>query len=238
MAQGSIIWRCRLCGNRSRGACTYPKAAYSIVYWVGKRQKWEAVGRNKKDAERRLADVLHQLHTGTYRRDKPITFSEFADKWLQDYAAGSVKPSTQRRYRGFVTHYLTPAFGSLPVTAITPEAVQQYMSRAPQEHGAAPRTVNHSLVLLKLMLKHAKQWRYLRENPAQEIRRLRVEAQEMDYLKPDEIRLLLQHADEPFKTLFLTAVLTGMRRSELLALQWGDIDWPSSVIRVRRSIFW
>jgi len=208
------------------------------VYWVGKRQKWETAGRNKKDAERRLSDVLHQLHTGTYRRDKPITFSEFSDKWLQDYAAGSVKPSTQRRYRGFVTHYLTPAFGSLPLTAITPEAVQHYMSRAPQEHGAAPRTVNHSLVLLKLMLKHAKQWRYLRENPAQEIRRLRVEAQEMDYLKPEEIRSLLQHADEPFRTLFLTAVLTGMRRSEVLAIQWGDIDWPSSAIRVRRSIFW
>jgi integrase len=208
------------------------------VYWVGKRQKWEAVGRNKKDAERRLVDVLSRLHDGTYQPAKPITFDEFSGQWLRNYAEGAVKPSTLRRYRGFITHYLNPAFGSLPLTAITPETVQQYMSRAPQEHGAAPRTVNHSLVLLKLMLKHAKQWRYLRENPAQEIRRLRVEAQEMDYLKPEEIRLLLQHADEPYQTLFLTAVLTGMRRSEVLALQWGDIDWTSSVIRVRRSIFW
>ena len=238
MAQGSIVWRCRSCGNRSRGACQHPKAAYSIVYWVGKRQKWESIGRNKKDAERRLVDVLGRLHDGTYQPAKLITFDEFSAQWLRNYAEGAVKPSTLRRYRGFITHYLNPAFGSLPLTAITPETVQQYMSRAPQEHGAAPRTVNHSLVLLKLMLKHARQWRYLRENPAQEIRRLRVEAQEMDYLKPEEIRSLLQHADEPFRTLFLTAVLTGMRRSEVLALQWGDIDWPSSVVYVRRSIFW
>ncbi len=238
MAQGSIIWRCRICGNRSRGSCNHPKAAYSIVYWVGKRQKWEAVGRNKKDAERRLVEVLSRLHDGTYQPAKPITFDEFSGQWLRNYAEGAVKPSTLRRYRGLIAHYLNPAFGSLPLTAITPEIVQQYMSRAPQEHGAAPRTVNHSLVLLKLMLKHARQWRYLRENPAREIRRLRVEAQEMDYLKPEEIRLLLQHADEPYRTLFLAAALTGLRRSELLALQWGDLDWTNRVIRVRRSLFW
>jgi len=88
------------------------------------------------------------------------------------------------------------------------------------------------------MLKHAKQWRYLRENPAQEIRRLRVEAQEMDYLTPEEIRLLLQHADEPYRTLFLTAALTGMRRSEVLAIQWGDIAWAGSSIHIKRSLFW
>jgi integrase len=88
------------------------------------------------------------------------------------------------------------------------------------------------------MLKHAKRWGYLRDNPAQEIRHVRVEHQEMDFLKPDEIRLLLNHADEPFRALFLTAIMTGMRLGELLALQWGDIDWHSRVIRVKRSVFW
>ena len=60
----------------------------------------------------------------------------------------------------------------------------------------------------------------------------------MDFLKPDEIRLLLEHSREPFKTIFLTAVLTGMRRGEILGLQWGDIDWNSNTIFVRRSIYW
>jgi integrase len=62
---------------------------------------------------------------------------------------------------------------------------------------------------------------------------------ERNFLRPEENQeLLLKHADEPYRTLFMTTVLTGMRRGELLALQWGDIDWHNNVIRVRRSVFW
>jgi len=89
-----------------------------------------------------------------------------------------------------------------------------------------------------MMFRHAQEWGLVRDNPAQRIRQVRVEPKEMDFLRPDEIRLLLQHADEPYRTLFLTAVLTGMRRGELLALQWGDIDWHNDVIHVKRSLFW
>ena len=92
-------------------------------------------------------------------------------------------------------------------------------------------------VLLKLTLKHARQWGYLRENPAQDIRPVRVEPKEMDFLRPDEIQLLLKNSDEPFRTLFLTAILTGMRRGELLGLQWGDIDWHNNTIHVRRTLY-
>ncbi len=238
MAQGSVIWRCRRCGNRTDGACKHPRGRYYIVYWVGKRQRWEAVSRIRKDAERRLIDVQSQLYAGTYRRVQPITFSVFAEQWLRDYAAGAVKPLTLRRYRSLVHTHLVPAFGHVPLTTLTPEDVQRFMARALRAQTAAPRTINHALVVLKGMLKHARQWGYLRQNPAEEIKHARVEPQEMDYLRPEEIRLLIDHADEPYRTLFLTAILTGMRRAELLALQWGDIDWRSHTIYVRRGIFW
>ena len=56
---GSIIWRCGTCKkNTTARACTHPRARYHIKYQVGGRQKWEAVGRSKKDAERRLARLL------------------------------------------------------------------------------------------------------------------------------------------------------------------------------------
>lgn len=58
----------------------------------------------------------------------------------------------------------------------------------------------------------------------------------MDFLNPEEIRLLLEHSPEPDKTIFLIAILTGMRKGEVLALQWGDVDWNSDTIYVRRSL--
>lgn len=67
MAQGSIVWRCRICGNKSSGHCAHPKGSYSIVYYVGTRQKWMQVGRNRRDAERKLVAVLAGVNNGTYR---------------------------------------------------------------------------------------------------------------------------------------------------------------------------
>lgn len=237
MASGTVVWRCRQCGNKAHGRCSHPRAKYYVVYRAGRRQRWVAVGSNKHDAERRLVEVLNQLHAGTYRELQPIIFDEFAQKWLSSYAESAVKPSTLRRYRGLVATHLKTAFGKFLLTEITPEDVQGFAATMLREKRSAPRTVNQALAVLKVMLKHAKQWGYLRENPADDVKPVRVESVEMDYLTPEEVRLLLAHAEEPYRTLFLTAIVTGLRRSELLGLQWGDLDWRNRVLHVKRSVW-
>ncbi len=238
MARGSIVKRCPICGNKARTSCSHKEARYAVVYYVGAQQKWETVGNNKKDAERRLLELLAEIHSGAYREPKPICFSEFSDKWLETYARPKVKPSTWATYRIIVQQRLKPAFGKLPLTHLTSEAIEDFLSAAVHKQKLAPKTVNNTLILLKTMLKSAKKWGYLKENPAEEIERLRIEPREMDFLTPKEIRELLEASDEPYRTLFLTAVLTGMRRGELFGLQWGDIDWNQGRIHVRRSIYW
>lgn len=238
MAQGCIVKRCPTCGNRAKAPCTHKEARYAIVYRVGKKQRWEMVGPNRHIAERRLAQVMAEIHTGTFHQPKPILFCEFAQKWLREYAQGAVKPSTWETYRILIDHRLNPAFGNLPLSHLTPEEIQGFLASLLRDHKLAPKTANNTLILLKTILKYAKRWSYLRENPAQDIQRYRIEPKEMDFLNPEEIRLFLQNSDEPYRTLFLAALLTGMRRGELLALQWGDIDWNQNRIYVKRSIYW
>ena len=93
------------------------------------------------------------------------------------------------------------------------------------------------VALLKEMFKHAVQWGYLDANPAQYVERPRVEMTEMQALTPPEILRLLAAADEPLRTLLLCAVLTGMRRGELLGLRWEDIDFEGSRLHVRRTLW-
>ncbi len=236
MAQGSVIWRCRQCGNRSVGTCPHPRAGYSIVCRVGGRQKWEAVGRNKKAAEKRLVGVLAQLHAGTFREPTKIFFRDFAERWLVQYVEGAVKPSTLRTYRWLLSKHLVPAFGSSKLTDLTAEHVQRFTAEK-LKSGLSPKTVRHLLVVLKHMLKHAKKWGYLRYNPADDVEAPRVESREMDALTPEELRRLFQAADEPYRTLFLCAALTGMRRGELLGLRWGDVDWHQGRIYVHQTLF-
>lgn len=75
-----------------------------------------------------------------------------------------------------------------------------------------------------------------KKSRAEGIKSLREEHKEKDFLTPEEIRLLLRHSDEPYRTLFMTAVVTGMRRGEVMGLLWGDIDWNSNVIHVRHNL--
>lgn len=238
MARGSLVKRCSVCrknGVKGQPRCNHKEAVYVMVYWYGRKQKWETVGPNKKEAERRLAETVSRIHNGAYSKPEEIIFRDFVDKWLEEYAKISVKLSTYHTYRAAVYTHLVPIFGDLPLLHITTEKIQRFVSHLLKKR--SPKTVNNLITQLKTMLKYARRWGYLRDNPALDIDHVRCEHKEMDFLNPDEIQLFLKAAREPFKALFLTAIMTGMRRGELLGLQWGDIDWNSNAVFVRRSVY-
>jgi integrase len=228
--RGSIIKRYRKVDGRR-------EAVFHIRYRIGARQYSLSVGTNKKEAERILSERIAQIHYGTFSQPSRVLFSEFGKKWLEDYAITAVKPSTYRAYESVITKSVNPRLGHYAISKITPAMIQSYFAGVVRERHST-KTANNHLVLLKTMFKHARKWGYIRVSPADDIDRARIEEKEMDYLQPEEIRLLLNNSDEPYRTLFMTAVLTGMRRGEILGLQWGDIDWQSNQIRVRRSLFW
>ncbi len=240
MARGSIVKRCLVCrrnGQTGLSPCAHREAIYSIVYRAeNNRQKWETVGPNKKEAEKRLAEINAQLNSGTFHQPTEILFEDFAAKWLEQYAKSAVKISTFKSYSNTIRVQLLPVFKGFPIHKISIESIQRFIAGSLKER--KPKTVNNALILLKTMFKYARRWKYIRENPALDVDNVPLEPQEMDFLKPDEVRKFLQYAREPFKVLFLTAILTGMRRGELLGLQWGDIDWQSNTIFIRRSLYW
>jgi integrase len=107
----------------------------------------------------------------------------------------------------------------------------------PVKLGRSPGTISNALTPLREMLGHAVEWEYLTANPALGVRRPRVERAEMHVLGPQEIHKLLEKADGlAARTAILTAVTTGMRRGELLALRWGDVGWNSRRVWVRRNV--
>ncbi len=236
MAQGCIVRRCPACGNR-RKDCSHKGVKYAVVYLFEGHQRWETVGSNRHDAERRLTQVMAEIRQETYRLPTRIVFQEFAAQWLRDYARGAVKPLTFRVYRTLLKTRLIPTFGNLLLTQITQQGVQGFLAKCLHENKLSPKTANSLLLLLKLILKHACEWGHLARNPAASVKPVRVEPKEMAFLCPDEIQRFLKQADEPYRTLFLTALLTGMRRGELLGLQWGDLDWHNNRIHVRRTLY-
>ncbi len=238
---GKIITRCEICresGNSGFPLCSHKgKRKYIVEYRINGKRYRETVGYSKTNAERRLAEIIAQVHDGTFFRQKTrLNFYQFSEKWLNEYAKPRVKERTYVTYKGYVENHLKSKLGKLNIAEITQSEIEVLLSELLKNLN--PKTVNKILKVLKTMFKYARRWKITNDNPAWDIDSFREEHNEMDHLNPEEIRLLLQHSREPYYSIFLTAIFTGMRKSELLALQWGDIDWNSNTIYVRRSIFW
>ena len=208
------------------------------AYWrdASGKQHGKAVSPRKKEAEKYLDTVQASVHAGTFREIEDVTFEEFARRWLEDYATVSVKASTLRTYSGRVQGQLRRAFGSMKLSQIGAAEVQHFLADLTRQ-GVSPSTVSAYLVLLRNMLNHAVAWGNLAQNPASAIKGPKVPHTEMDCLTPDEVRAFLAACDDEHRPLFATAIMTGMRLGELLALQWSDINWHAGTIRVRRSLF-
>jgi integrase len=216
---------------------------YARYKLPGGKWKWEAGGSKKKNAESILSRREREIAEGTYGQQEDITFADFADKWLKDYAAHKVKEKTLHDYTAIIENHLKPHFGGDLLGEISPGKVQGFVT-AKMEQGQDPKkkekklsptTVIKMVVVLKLMFKHAQIWGYIRENPARFVERPRINKKEMDYLTPDEVRRFLEAASPAYYPLFATAVFTGARQGELLALRWGDIDFRRGVIYIRRT---
>jgi len=221
----------------AKGSVVQRSGNWYAVYRDGCKQKWERAGISKRAAEKLLAKRMNQINNGTYQEFEKILFDKFAEKWLSDYARVSVKRSTYISYQSIVRLHLNPCFGKQFLHRITTSDMQKFVSDKITKDKQSPKSVVNILVVFKEMFKHAVIWGYLKRDPSLYVKRLRVEQEEMDFLNPEEIRLFLENVNPNHYTFFLTAVMTGMRQGELLALRWSDVDWNSNQISVRRSIY-
>lgn len=226
------------------------KNSYSIVVSMGKdpntgkyRYQWVSVKGTKKDAEKRLSELLHQLDNGTFIKPGKTTIAEFLERWLLDYAWPNLAPRTAEGYQSIIRQHLIPAIGKLPLTQVKPEHLQQYYSeklasgRCDGKGALSPTTVSHHHTCLHRALEIALKWSLIVRNPADGVIPPRPQRSEMRTMNEDEVHTFLEFAKTtPYYALFYLILYTGLRRSEILALRWCDIDLLMGEVSVTRSL--
>lgn len=226
------------------------KDSWTIVLSMGRdpstgkrRQQWFTIKGTKKDAERKLSELLHQVDTGQFIKPAKITLAEFLDQWLSIYVIPNLSPKTAEGYAQIIRGHLIPGLGSIFLTELRPEHLQRYYSeklssgRADGKGGLSQRTVRHHHVTLHDALQSAVKWGLLGRNPADAVDAPRYQTPERRTLDEEDIHILLSAAKPtPYYALFYLALFTGMRRSELLALRWEDIDLDLSQVSVSRTL--
>jgi integrase len=160
------------------------------------------------------------------------TFSGLLAEFRQDFSSWS--SGTWRGLSG-VLRNLESEFGEVLLSSITPRAIDRYLSRRRREDGITTATCNRYLAALKTLFKQARIWGYLDELPTDALQMQKEASKVPEALTDEELDRLLQHCSGPIYTIVAFAADTGMRKSEIGRLSWGDLDFGVGVITVRQT---
>ena len=174
----------------------------------------------------------------TTRRSE--TFGHLLDEWIAHGKRRGRSPSTIAGYEKKIDATIRPALGCLPVSDITAHVLDEFYSRL-LDNGTSPATVMHHHRIISAALTQARKWGAVIVNVAQDATPPSVPKKALSVPPPARVRALIELAaaskSPEWGPIITFAALTGMRRGELCGLQWKDVDWESSAITVRRSIW-
>jgi integrase len=226
------------------------KDSYSIAVSLGRdpvsskyKYLWVSVKGTKREAEKRLSELLSQIDKGNFVRPSKTTLAEYLETWLREYVWAELAPRTAEGYELIVRRHLIPALGRITLTGLRPEHIQRYQSeklssgRADGNGGLSPRTVRHHHMALHAALGRAVKMGLLSRNVADAVSTPRYQRHQWQSLSELGVTSVLEAAKKTqYYVLFYQALFTGMRRSELLALRWCDVDLLLGRVHVTRSL--
>ena len=203
-----------------------------IDFYASGRRVRKKIGPSKKLADSVLNKQKTAVVENRYldiRKKSKVKFETLVELYL-NYAKAN-KRSWDRDRRSLKC--LSKSFGGKLVCEISPYQIENY--KIERLKTLSPASVNRELACLKHMLNKAIEWGILETNPAKRVRLLRENNQRFRYLAEEEIIKLYDSCADHLRPVIVTAIFTGMRKSEILRLKWEDIDFKQKIIFVRDS---
>ena len=207
---------------------------YIDFYVKGKRKRRKIVP-SKRRAQQVLKDVHIKIAKGEFLGiydEKKVLFEELAQQYLAFSKANKAWSTYQRRDNVSVGH-LNLFFKGKYLFEITPKMVEKYKAKRLEK--VSPATVNRELACLKHMFTKAIEWGYVKANPVKAVKSLKEPPGRLRYLRPDEVKRLLDACCGYLRSIVICALNTGMRKGEILGLTWQDIDFENRKITVRNT---
>ena len=200
----------------------------------GKRRYVSA--KKKGEAEKALRQAMANADRGLVFDAGVLTLGTYLEeKWLPDIK-DTVRRKTFAQYESVVKRHLAPALGRLKLVSLTPAHVRA-LYRKKLDSGLAPRTVQYIHVTLHKALKQAVVDGLIPRNVTEAVKAPQALKKEIKPLNPTQIKALLSAArGDRLEALYVFAIHTGLRRSEILGLKWTDVDLVAGVLSVQRSL--
>lgn len=227
-------------GRGEGGVCERPDGRWSATISLGvgpdgKRRRKTVYGRTKREVLEKLNAVRATAPAGTLPAADTLTVGQLLDRWLASTKAGGAARTHEERER-VVRNHLHPRVGRVRLAALNAMHVEGLYADL-RAAGVGGWTVRTAADLLSIALNYAVRLKLIPANPARAVPKPRGPKRDMLFLDPDQARAVRAAcAGRPVGALVVTALGTGCRQGELLALGWDDVDLTSGRLAVRKSL--
>lgn len=202
---------------------------------TGARRQKRVNAKTRRECEEKLRLLADRQEDQEMSLDGTFTLAAFVVQWL-DAVEPSLRPSTFRRYADMLNKHIVPVIGQRPLVKHTPFDLQRlYANRL--TYGLSATSVHHLHVVLHRVLKQAERWGLATRNVATLVDAPRRTFIDVSTWSLDQVSTFFRASDgHDLTALWRLALLTGMRRGELLGLKWEDVDLERGVLAVRRTM--
>ncbi|MFG2948848.1 site-specific integrase [Streptomyces adustus] len=201
----------------------------------GTRKRKTVYGATWEECDEKRQELVRRDRQGIPTPSRSAKLSEWLPYWLEEYIRPHRKRTTYVKYEMHVRLYLVPLLGSRRLESLTTANVRQMVSKVTTQASAATAKEAHRV--LRTALTAACREELISRNVVQLVPAPRVEPRELRPWSLDETLTFLEAArTDPLYTAFVLAVALGLRRGEILGLQWKDVDLARRVLTVRTTL--
>ncbi len=195
----------------------------------------------RRGAEEYERQVRREVLAGTFGLEPELppapvpTIAEFAHDYVEVYAKNNNKPSEVWSKQSTLKHHILPYFGAKGLDQVKMRDVERFKAQQ-RRKGLKAKTINNHLTILNRMFGVAVEWEIIEHGP--KVKLLKTKLPPFDFLDFREAERFLAGAkaeESTWRTMAVVAIKTGLRQSELLGLQWDDLDLAVGLLRVVRS---
>ena len=193
-------------------------------------------GKTRREVQEKLKKALYEQQQGMLVTGAQQKVGQFLTHWLEDVHKRSIRPRTYERYEEIVRLHLAPGIGYHQLQKLSAQHLQSFYAKKLEE-GLSTTTVISFHNVLHKALETAVRWNLIARNPCDLVSPPRRKRFEIRPLSMQQIQQFLAVArGHRQEALFILALATGMRRGELLALKWQDLDLEQGALQVRRIL--